>query len=308
MILKDIVQECVKLLRSSLPSTIEIQNEISSDMGMVAADPTQIHQVILNLCTNAADAMEEKVEAVLGLRLEEEIVGIGGKEDALDLPPGAYLKLTVSDNGHGMNAETLERIFDPFFTTKGMGKGTGLGLSVAHGIIKNHGGLLTVESTPGEGTSFKMYLPKLYISQQDRPTDKTVVHTKGHEKILFVDDEPALAFAGKKILEKLGYQVVTCTDGHAALELFLAEPDSYDLIITDQTMPHMTGDMLAKEIHRIREDLPIILCSGNNLRDTYGLSQEKARAIGIREFMSKPYERYEMCQIVQRMFEYNNQG
>jgi len=298
-----IIKECLNLLRATLPSTIEIRKNIAPNLGMVSADPTQIHQVILNICTNAADAMQDKNGGILEIHLEEVTVASRYDDVHASLHPGSYQKLTIMDTGHGMARDIMERIFDPFFTTKGQGKGTGLGLSVAHSIIKNHGGLLNVESTPGKGTEFHIYLPKIYCIEEPEVINDKAAMIYGHEKILFVDDEPALAFTGKKMLEKLGYAVVAETDSKAALELFLKEPDSYDLVITDQTMPHMTGEMLAREMLKVRDDLPIILCSGNGLADNDGFSMAKARAIGIREFLAKPYERSEISQLIRRMID-----
>ncbi len=297
-----IVDECLKLLRATLPATIEIRKDIVADLNPVSADPTQLHQVILNICTNAADAMEEH-GGVLEVRLEEVTVASRYDDIHASLHPGSYLKLSIKDNGHGMPREILERIFDPFFTTKGHGKGTGLGLSVAHGIIKNHGGLLNVESIPGKGTEFHIYLPKIYCVEEQPTSNEELLVATGRERILFVDDEPALVFSGQKMLEKLGYEVVTGTDSRTALQLFIEQPASFDLVITDQTMPHMTGEMLARELLKVRSDVPIILCSGNVLNDSSGVSMAKARAIGIQEFMNKPYERSEMSRLVRRMLD-----
>lgn len=303
VIIEIIVKECLHLLRATLPSTIEIRTSITPNLGLVAADPSQLHQVILNICTNAADAMAEQGHGLLEITLEEATLSSRARDLQAALKPGSYLKLSIRDTGHGMERDVLERVFDPFFTTKGQGKGTGLGLSVAHSIIKNHGGLLNVESVPGQGSEFHVYLPKVHCTREQPERDNTLMVAKGHEKILFVDDEPDLVFAGKKILEKLGYEVVADTDSRAALQSFMVRPDSFDLVITDQTMPHMTGEMLAKEMLKIRPDVPIILCSGNGLFDSTGISMAKARAIGIREFMQKPYERSEMSQLIRQLLE-----
>ena len=303
VIIEFIVTECIHLLRASLPSTIEIRTNISPNLGVVAADPGQLHQVILNICTNAADAMAEQGHGVLEITLDEVTVSSRNRDLKTTLKPGSYLKLSIQDTGHGMDRDVLERVFDPFFSTKGPGKGTGLGLSVAHSIIKNHGGLLNAESFPGQGSKFHVYLPKVYRTKEEPARKNTLMAAKGHEKILFVDDEPDLVLAGKKILEKLGYEVVADTDSRAALQLFMLQPDSFDLVITDQTMPYLTGEMLAKEILKIRAEVPIILCSGNGMSDSSGFSLAKARAIGIREFMQKPYERSEMSQIIRQLLE-----
>ncbi|MCK4508225.1 MAG: GAF domain-containing protein, partial [Desulfuromonadales bacterium] len=188
VILEHIIDECLNLLRASLPSTIEIRKSILPDLGMVAADPTQIHQVILNICTNAADAMADQADGILEIRLEEITVVPGYDDLYAGLPPGSYLKLTIKDNGHGMEREVLDRIFNPFFTTKGLGSGTGLGLSVAHSIIKSHGGLLNVDSEPGQGSEFHLYLPKIYCIEEQPVLNDNLLVANGHEKILFVDD------------------------------------------------------------------------------------------------------------------------
>ncbi|RLB64497.1 MAG: hybrid sensor histidine kinase/response regulator [Deltaproteobacteria bacterium] len=303
VIVEHIINECLNLLRASLPSTIEIRKSILPDLGMVAADPTQIHQVILNICTNAADAMAEQGDGILEIRLEEITVVPGHDDIYAGLHPGRYLKLTIKDNGHGMEREVLDRIFNPFFTTKGLGRGTGLGLSVAHSIIKSHGGLLNVDSEPGQGTEFHLYLPKIYCIEDQPVLNDNLMVANGHEKILFVDDESALVFSGKTMLEKLGYDVVASTDSRTALKLFTAQSDSFDLVITDQTMPHLTGEMLAREILKIRAEVPIILCSGNGSSHSSGISMAKSQAIGIKGFMTKPYERSEMSQVIRRMLD-----
>lgn len=303
VLIEVVVTECLNLLRASLPSTIEIRKDIKPNLGLVAADPTQLHQVILNICTNAADAMEEQGGGVLEIRLDETTTASRHDDVHAGLHPGSYLKLSIRDTGHGMERKILDRIFDPFFTTKGPGKGTGLGLSVAHSIIENHGGLLNVESSPGQGTEFHLYLPKIYCVEEQPAVNDSLMAATGHEKILFVDDEPALVFAGKKMLEKLGYEVVASTDSRKALQLFMAQPTSFDLVITDQTMPHMTGEMLAREVLKVRAEMPIILCSGNALSDNSADSITKSRAIGIKEFMTKPYERSEMSQVIRRMLD-----
>ena len=297
-----IINECLKLLRATLPSTIELRKQIAPNLGQVPADPTQIHQVILNLCTNAADAMEEQ-GGILELKLEEVTLVSAGQGLQIGLHPGSYLKLTIRDSGHGMKPEILYRIFEPFFTTKAQGKGTGLGLSVAHSIIKNHGGHIAVESTPGQGSEFQIFLPRIYCIEEPEKLNDSLMMSVASEKILFVDDEPDLVFAGRKILEKLGYDVVACTDGRRALQLFMQQPAAFDLIITDQTMPQLTGEMLAREILKVRADVPIILCSGNAPAMNSNLSLVKARAIGIREFMAKPYDRREMSQVIRRLLD-----
>jgi CheY-like chemotaxis protein len=287
------------LLRASLPTIIEIRKHIAPGLGLALADPTQLHQVILNLCTNAAEAMPDG-DGVLEVRLDPFYHLAPGTPDYPGLPTGHYLCLTVKDTGHGMERAVMERIFDPFFTTKGQGAGTGLGLSVAHSIIKNHGGTINVDSTPGEGTTFRVFLPRLEDIGVFAEKGIPLPLRGGKECILLVDDEEDLIFAGRKMLERLGYEVVTGTDGREAFKLFIEQPDRFDLVITDQTMPYMTGEMLAREILCIRADLPIILCSGRGPGADSEFYEKKAREIGIRELVSKPFERDEMTQAIRR--------
>lgn len=297
--MEKIVSECLMLLRASLPTTIEIRKYIDRTLEPIPADPTQLHQVILNLCTNAADAMQEK-GGILEVRLEDVQLPPGQKSIDPLLHPGSYLKMTIQDTGHGMERAVMERIFDPFFTTKGRGKGTGLGLSVVHGIIKSHGGTLTVESEPGQGSVFEVYLPRIYCVENSPPAVEIKPLAGGIEQILLVDDEEDLVVAGKKMLERLGYTVVAGTDSRQALEQFRAQPDRFDLVITDQTMPHLTGEMLARALLSVRSELPIILCTGLGSSNDMGVTLERAKAIGIREIIAKPFERDEISRVIRR--------
>ena len=286
--LHPLIKEGLQMLRAALPSTIAIQQVIASDAGVVLADPTQIQQVLLNLCTNAAHAMRE-TGGVIEVRLEAVDVTIGRLTVAWDLKAGPYVRLTVRDTGPGMTPEIMERIFDPFFTTKNMGEGTGMGLAVVHGIITSHGGALTVESAPGHGATFAVYLPRIAD-----PTTSTISQEEllpeGSERLLFVDDEEALVHLGQAMLEPLGYTVVTCASSLEALDVFRAAPQSFDLVITDYTMPAMSGEMLAQELRRIRPDIPIILCTGFN----DNVVEEKSRALGIDSFVLKPWRAHDL--------------
>jgi PAS domain S-box-containing protein len=289
-----IVKEALKLLRSSLPTTIEIRQDIESDTGIVEADPTQIHQVLMNLCANAGFAMREEggvlEVGLINLELDDIVTSLYPNMD-----PGSYLRLTVSDTGHGMTPEVLERIFDPYFTTKEKGEGTGLGLSVVHGIVKAHGGTITAYSEPGKGSTFHVYFPRVEREATTEPEATESIPT-GHESILFIDDEASLVEIGKQMLEHLGYEVVTRTSSLEALELFRAKPDEFDLVITDMTMPNMTGDKLAKELMQIRPDIPIILCTGFSGR----ITEEKAKGIGIRAFVMKPLVMQDLAKTVRK--------
>jgi len=278
---KYVVEEVLKFLRASLPSTIEIGRDIQSD-SLLMGDSTQIHQVLMNLCTNASHAMEEK-GGVLDVALTDTELDSGFTAAHPDLKPGPFLKITVTDTGYGIKPHVLERIFEPFFTTKAPGEGTGLGLSVVHGIVKSHGGGIYAYSEPGKGSTFHVYLPAIKRqSEEESETERPV--TGGTERILFVDDEPMLVDLGEQVLKSLGYEVATRTSSRDALELFRKQPDQFDLIITDMTMPHMTGDSLAREMIKIRPDIPIILCTGYSKQ----VSEENAKGIGIRAFVMKP--------------------
>jgi CheY-like chemotaxis protein len=214
-----------------------------------------------------------------------------------------YVKLRVSDTGHGMDRKVLERIFDPFFTTKKRGEGTGLGLSVVHGIIMNHGGDITVSSEPGKGTTFEVFLPSIERPGEMPEKTKGAAISRGTERILFVDDEEDLVYAGEKMLKRLGYEPVVFQSSAEALKAFSAEPDRFDLIITDQSMPHMTGTELAREALRIRPGTPIILCSGFSPDSGEGLSSREAEQIGIREVVMKPLGSAEMASIIRKILD-----
>lgn len=292
-----IVKEALKLLRASLPKTIEIRQNIKADSGTVMASPTQIHQVLMNLCTNSGHAMREK-GGVLEVTLIDVDLDSYAAAQYPDLVPGAYVKLTVSDTGHGMSREVKERIFDPFFTTKELGEGTGMGLSVVHGIVKNYGGAITVYSETGKGTTFNLFFPRIDIGDQLQ-AEPTEAIPAGNERILVVDDEAAITDSLRQILESIGYNVETRTSSLEALEVFRARYDNFDLVITDQTMPNMTGEILAKELMAIRSDIPIILCTGFSEI----ISEAKSKAIGIREFVMKPIIINELAKSVRKVLD-----
>lgn len=277
-----LINEALKMLRSTLPTTIEIRHLIQKDTGYIKADPTQIHQVLLNLCTNASYAMR-KEGGILDIGLTSVEIDEDTTKLHPQLQPGPYLKLSVGDTGKGINPDIVEKIFDPYFTTKEKGEGTGLGLAVVHGIVKSHGGVLSLRSEPGIGTVFNIFFPIVKTKTEPEISMEEPLK-KGHECILFVDDETIIADMGKKMLTRLGYTVDIETSSLRALELFGNQPDRYDLVMTDMTMPKMTGDKLAREILAIRPDIPVILCTGYNER----ISEEKAREIGIRELAMKP--------------------
>ena len=294
--IQPVVKEALKLLRASIPTTIEIRQSIDEDCGPVLAASTQIHQVVMNLATNAYQAMQEK-KGLLELTLMEE--EIGSDDSCPDLPPGTYLKLTVSDTGHGMNSEVMKKIFDPYFSTKGPGEGTGMGLAVVHGIVKSHGGNITVYSKLGEGTIFHVYLPLIEAGPVEPKTVPAEPTPTGTEHILFVDDEEPIVRMMQQILERLGYQVTSRTSSVEALEAFKAKPDEYDLVITDMTMPNMTGVELAPRLREIRSDIPIIMCTG--FSET--IDEDRAKNMGIPAYIMKPFLIDEIAKTIRKVLE-----
>ena len=296
-----IVIEALKLLRASLPTTIRIEPKLRSNSA-VLADPTQLHQVMMNLCTNAAHAMREK-GGVLKIELTDASLDGSFIEQHPYLSTGSYIKLCVSDTGRGMEEKITGRIFDPFFTTKERGEGTGMGLAVVLGIVKSHGGTITVESALGKGSNFSIYLPVIEHEIEIETRPKVLMPT-GTEHVLFVDDEKSLVDLGFQILRRLGYEVTTRTSSIEALELFMVQPDKFDLVITDMTMPNMTGDEFASRLMKIRADIPVILCTGYSER----ISREKAKEIGIKEFVLKPIVMSDMALTVRKLLDEGKPG
>jgi PAS domain S-box-containing protein len=293
-----IVNEALKLLRASLPSTIQISHKIESSLAIMS-DPTNIHQVIMNLCTNAAHAMQEN-GGLLEVGLADVDLNADFAKHHPGLNPGKFVCLRVSDTGHGMSPEVMERIFDPFYTTKSKGKGTGMGLSVVHGIVKSHTGTLTVDSTPGRGSVFKVFFPA--IESEWIPNNESAdLMVTGTESILFVDDEAFQSDIAQKLLGRLGYRLTTCTSSVEALELFRQSPQNFDLVITDMTMPQMTGDLLARELISIRPQIPIIVCTGYSDRIDTAIANE----IGIRELVMKPMVMKDIANCIRRILDEN---
>jgi len=290
-----VVKEALKLLRASLPSTIEIREKISSSCGAVMADPTQLHQIIMNLCTNAYQAMREK-GGVMGVSLMSTTIGEeDSKVISAELAPGEYVLLEVSDTGCGMDRTTLARIFEPYFTTKATGEGTGLGLSVVHGIVKSHKGQITAYSEPGQGTNFHVYLPRL--PEMPDPAIEAVCGEPiptGTERLLVVDDEGQITAMLQDILQNLGYRVTVSGSSLEALSLIEDNPKAFDLMITDMTMPGLTGLELTQKVLIIRPDLPVILCTGFSEL----INKEQAQAMGIRTYLMKPVSVRDLAQAV----------
>jgi CheY-like chemotaxis protein len=268
---------------------------------VIFADPTQIHQILMNLCTNAYHAMED-TGGTLSIALRRKLLTA---EDLAGVPavqPGDFFRLSISDTGPGIGAEIRDRIFDPYFTTKEIGKGTGMGLSIVHGIARSCGGYVSCHSQPGEGTVFHVFLPVLL--QQPPPETKPIASIPvGTERILFIDDEKMLADLGRSTLQRLGYKVTVRTSSLEALTTFENQPDSFDLVITDQTMPGMTGIDLARRIQQLRPQLPIILCTGYSSL----ISEDQARAMGIKGFALKPVTKKDIATLIRKVLDTDGQ-
>jgi len=292
-----IIKEVLKLLRASLPATIEIRQEIGHEPEVILADPVQIHQVLMNLCTNAFHAMQER-GGILTVRLDEVTVEADQAEADPELAPGRYVRLTVSDTGQGIEPAVMARIFEPFFTTKGVGDGTGMGLAVVHGIVKEHGGAIVAASEVGEGTAFEVYFPRLDLAQPEIAVEeKSLPH--GSERVLFVDDEETLAQLGEVMLGRLGYRVTAFASSVEALNAVKKRPAAFDVAITDLTMPRMTGLDLARQLLELRPGLPIILVTGYSEMAV----EATAGAIGISRCLRKPLEVKELAVAVREVLD-----
>jgi PAS domain S-box-containing protein len=296
LLLSGVVNESVRLLRASIPATISIGVETESESGMILGDPTQLQQIVMNLCTNAAYAMREK-GGVLDVELSDFSVS-PSHPDRHGVEPGLYMKLVVRDTGTGISPDILDKIFDPFFTTKKLGEGTGLGLSVVHGIVREGNGHITVESTPGEGSTFTIYFPKTAEEPRTEGSRGDTIPT-GSERILFVDDEEALVEMGEDILAELGYDVTSRTSSTEALALLEEDPNGFDLVITDQTIPDMTGMELAREVLLLRPDMPMIMCTGFS----HIVDANRAKAAGIRAFAMKPLTKREIARTIRQVLD-----
>ncbi len=292
-----IVKEALKLIRSSIPTTINITTNIVS-RATVLADPTQIHQIVMNLCTNAYHSMREQ-GGTLAVALTETDIEPGDRLCEVDLAPGKYLRLEISDTGIGMDSQTRKKIFEPYFTTKDAGEGTGLGLAVVHGIITSHNGQIHVYSEPGQGTTFNVYLPIVTEVSPASPVNGTKEITGGNERILFIDDEEKLTQMAEDFFTGYGYTITTFTDPIPALHHLKKQPDGYDLVITDMAMPSLTGVELAKQMLALRPDLPIILCTGYS--ET--INKESSLKIGIRMYCQKPVMLGKLVESVRRILD-----
>ena len=298
--IQSVLKEVIKLSRATIPSNIEICQDIQQDCGMVMADPSQIHQIGMNIITNAFHAIGNN-GGKISVRLRQEVLGTPKPLDT-NLRPGLYAVLSISDTGHGMSEELIGKIFDPYFTTKEQGKGTGLGLAVVYGIVKEHKGKIKVYSETGKGTTFDIYLPLMEKADRTESLTKTEDRQGGNERILLVDDEESIVRLEAQILTRLGYNVTFRVASHKALETFRDAPDGFDLVITDMTMPEMTGDQLAMEILSIKPDTPIIICTGFSER----ISKDQAGNMGVKGFLMKPVLKSDMARMVRKVLDESN--
>lgn len=294
---QQILKEALKLSRSTIPSNIEIFQDLQSDCGLVMADPTQLHQVAINLITNAYHAVEP-TGGKITIQLRETEIG-NDELAASGLEGGRYVLLTVSDTGCGIEPAIVDKIFDPYFTTKDQGEGTGLGLAVVYGIVNDHHGDIKVDSEVGKRTTFKVYLPVMRKPAEIAPAEKMDASAIGDEGILLVDDEIPIVRFESQMLKHFGYRITARTSSVEALEAFRANPNVFDLVITDMAMPNMTGDQLAKELIAIKPDIPVIICTGFSAR----INQEKAKNIGIKGFLMKPIVKSEMAHLVRKVLD-----
>ncbi|MBF0224606.1 MAG: response regulator [Desulfobacterales bacterium] len=297
--IKPIIKEALQLLRASLPTTIEIKKSIK-DCGLIISDPTQINQIIVNLCTNAYHAMEPNGGKLI-VSLNEILLSEEDVDVLLECKAGRYAKLSVTDTGHGMPKQTIERIFDPYFTTKDATKGTGLGLAIVHGIVKNHNGFIRVYSEINKGSTFDIYIPIIEDKTKPKQTKIDRELIQGSERILFIDDEEQLVAMAQRMLSYLGYKVTSFTDPLIALKMFKEKPFDFDIVITDVTMPHITGINLAKKLIEIKPNIPIILCTGF----TELITEEEAKKMGIKELVPKPFLQSQLSKIIRKLIENN---
>jgi len=294
-----VVNEAIKLLRSTIPTTIKLTDNIDPRSDSVLADPTQIHQIVINLATNAYHATRE-TGGELTITLKPVQIGKGdAASHDHELRPGRYVRLEVSDTGHGMDKETMENIFTPYFTTKEREEGTGLGLATVEGIVKSSGGHIEVHSRPGKGSTFHVYLPQIHSDQGPDEDEKQKEYSTGSEHILLVDDEVHITRILQQLLESLGYRVKAFVSSNALLETFQGAPDDFDLVITDMTMPEMTGVELSRALFAIRPDIPVILCTGYS--DL--INKEKAKALGVKGYIMKPILIRKLSMIVRRVLD-----
>ena len=297
MEINGIVKESLKLMRASIPAMVDIHSNIPSEPSMILGDPTEIHQIVINLCTNAAHAMKTS-GGTLEVGLSEVALDEKTASRYEDLSPGVFVKLTVKDNGEGISKDILEKVFEPYFTTKEFGAGSGMGLAVVYGLVKKCKGAIKIESDVGEGTTVEVLFPK--IEEEAPATEKKEDELpRGTERILLVDDDPAIVNMTGQMLKRLGYFVTEKTDSTGALESFKSSPEDFDLVITDMSMPKMAGDRLAAELMKIRRDIPILLCTGHS----DSVDEKKARRLGIKGFAMKPLDKGKLARAVRAVLD-----
>lgn len=297
VIITPVVKEAVQLLQSSLPATIELHADLAGDIGYISADPTQVHQVLMNLCTNAVDALYNQ-HGRIEISLYETRIGPRENKPSLELENGEYVVLSVRDNGIGMTKDIKDRIFDPFFTTHEVGEGTGMGLAVLHGIVAAHNGVIDVHSESGKGSVFTIYFPKIVVREKSSDKDSLINLPTGSETIIFADDEEDIVKMHTEMLEYLGYTVIPAANGEQVLSYLENHLQEVDLVITDQTMPKMTGLELADKIQGLRSDLPVVLCSGYS--ET--VFDKATRQAGINKFLAKPLKMKDLAVTIHQVF------
>jgi len=292
-----VIKDALKFLRSTIPTTINIHRDIQTTEETILADPTQINQIIMNLCINASQAMEQ-TGGDLNVTVAKVILDNNSAKDYPDLKSGDHVKIMISDTGPGIDPEIIGQIFDPYFTTKEVSKGSGMGLSIVHGIVKSHSGTIAVDSSQGKGTKFIIFFP---LATEKPMVEAQTIHDipRGNETILFVDDELSITKMVQRMFERLGYKVETTTTPRDALERFSLNPDNFDLVITDMTMPQMTGVKLAKKLMDIREDIPIIVCAGHSTL----VNEEKAKELSLAAYIMKPIDMQETAQTIRKVLD-----
>ena len=297
MQLQSVIEDSLSMVQTTMKKSIKIEKEIDSSCGPILGDITQLQQVMVNLCTNASHALGKDGAGTLSVALNPiEIDERMSEEQALEIDPGSYACITISDTGCGMLPEVLERIFEPYFTTKKKGEGTGFGLSIVHGIVRKHRGVISAVSEEGVGTTFTLYFPLLLSDSELQQRDaKRASSADGHGRILFVDDDETVLSMGREILESFGYTVITGTNGRRALETFEKDPAGFDVLVTDYSMPEMNGHELIRHVLKIRPDIPAILCSGYMEK----IEGENLKELGHSAFLAKPLDWRELSRTIQ---------
>lgn len=294
-----IIEDLFKIIKTLKPPDVIIQLEIDPECDPILSNPTQINQLVINLCTNAFHSMREK-GGVLTLSLKKIAIDSTTAKKFYTLHQGSYLRLSVSDTGHGMDPKIVDKIFEPSFSTKGTGEGFGLGLAIVRDIVKTHKGEIVVDTKPGKGTTFHMYFP-ITKKRTKKTAHKAEKIKGGNENILLVDDEQSIAEMLSISLQRLGYNVTALTSSLKALEKFQDSPNNFDIVITDQIMPGLSGDLLVIELLKIKPDIPIIICTGFSEE----INKEKATELGIKEFLLKPFTRLQLCQTIRNILDEN---